>query len=288
MADTKHATETPISLKILRAELQTYREAMTNDIKLQIDGLHQEIKRDISSLREEAKADTRALRSELVQELAFLHKAHRESEREQAEMGGSLSKVIDQVAALEQAQEKLIKDHKKIHEKCTDLENRSRRQNLRIVGVKEGIEAGNPISFAAEFFSEVFGAENFVSPLVIDRAHRTLAPKPGKGERPRALLVRLHYYSDKEKILRLSRNKGCLLYKDTPVHIFPDMSPEVGRQRAAFNAVKAKLRDAGIVYSLFYPARLTITVNGTRHAFDTPQDAEKFYKMKISTTSEAD
>lgn len=157
-----------------------------------------------------------------------------------------------------------------------DLENRSRRQNLRVVGISEDKEAGNPSRFVAEFFTEVLGETHFESPIIIDRAHRTLAPKPRDGERPRAIIVRLHYYSDGEKILQLSRAKGRLLYKGSPVHIFPDMSPEVGKLRASFNPVKVKLRNAGIPYSLYYPAKLIITVNGTKHSFTDPQEAEKF------------
>lgn len=53
------------------------------------------------------------------------------------------------------------------------------------------------------------------------------------------------------------------------------MSPEVGKMRAVFNDIKKKFRDAGVKYSLFFPARLGITVDGIRHTFDSPQTAQK-------------
>lgn len=153
------------------------------------------------------------------------------------------------------------------------------------MGIREGAEGGNIIRFLTEFIPDVLGAENFDSPVIIDRAHRTLAPRPAVGERPRAILVHLHYYTDKLKILDLGKAKGRLMYKGAQVHIFPDMSPEVTRLRAAFNSVKRKLREANITYSLFYPVRLAITVDGVRHSFDSPQAAEEFFNQKITTTS---
>uniref|UniRef100_A0A8P4G1W7 L1 transposable element RRM domain-containing protein n=1 Tax=Dicentrarchus labrax TaxID=13489 RepID=A0A8P4G1W7_DICLA len=197
-------------------------------------------------------------------------------------MGIALGETMDRVTALEKSQQSISKECKKMQDKCQDLENRSRRQNLRLVGITEGAEGGNMIKFLADFFPAVLGADNFSSLVVIDRAHRTLAPRLTSGERPRAILVRLHYYTDKQKILDLGKTKGRLTYKGDQVHIFPDMSPEVSRQRAAFNPVKRKLREANVTYSLFYPARLAINVDGIRHSFDSPKAAEDFYDQKIA------
>uniref|UniRef100_A0A673BQ26 L1 transposable element RRM domain-containing protein n=1 Tax=Sphaeramia orbicularis TaxID=375764 RepID=A0A673BQ26_9TELE len=265
--------DSAISVRTLRNELRAYREGMLNDIKTQIESMYQDIRKDISSLREEAKADINTLRGELSLKIQELHKVHSETADTQREMERSLCDTSDRITAVEKAHETLKRDYDKLQEKCMDLENRGRRQNLRIVGITEDTEAGNPSRFAADFFVEVLGEENFDSPIIIDRAHRTLAPKPRRGERPRAIIVRLHHYSDKEKILRLSRCKGRLFYKGSPVHIFPDLSPEIGKLRASFNPVKVKLRNVGIPYSLYYPAKLVITVNNTRHSFTDPQES---------------
>lgn len=268
--------DSPISLNALRTELHTHREAVIKDIKSQIEYLHREVQKN----REEMKEDLRALREEIFPELAALHKAQAESTNETTEMGKSLSVTMDRVAALEQSHEIMSK----MHEKCMDLENRSRRQNLRFVGIPEGVEAGNPNRFIKDLLLEIFGGDDLGdSSITVDRAHRTLAPKPKQGERPRGIIARFHYFSDKEKILKLSRNKGRLYYKGSPVHIFPDLSPEVAKLRAAFNPVKAKLRAAGINYSLFYPAKLAITLDGIRYTFEHPRDAEKFIEKKIQT-----
>ena len=272
--------DSPISLRALKTELHTHREAVIKDIKSQIENLHQEVQKN----REEMKEDLRALREEIFPELAALHKAQADSTNETTEMGKVLNDTMERVTALEQSHEVMSKEHKKMHEKCMDLENRSRRQNLRFVGVPEGLEAGNPNRFIKDLLLEIFGGDDLGdSSMTVDRAHRTLAPKPKQGERPRAIIARFHYFSDKEKILKLSRNKERLYYKGSPVHIFPDVSPEVAKLRAVFNPVKAKLRAAGINYSLFYPAKLEITLDGIRYTFEHPGDAEKFIGKKIQT-----
>uniref|UniRef100_A0A3Q3J1Z3 L1 transposable element RRM domain-containing protein n=1 Tax=Monopterus albus TaxID=43700 RepID=A0A3Q3J1Z3_MONAL len=216
--------------------------------------------------------EIRAMHDMLTNELAQLRSEQAAVAAGQQEIEDALSGALERVGAREQAQQDIAKDHKKLMDKCMDLENRSRRQNLRLVGIKEGAEGHNTIKFVAGFFSTVLGPDNFATPLVIDRAHRTLAPKPARhGERPRAILVRLHYYTDKMRILDLGRMKGRLTYEGAPVYIFPDMSPEVNKLRAAYNLVKKKLREANVEYSLFYPAKLCITLNGTRHSFNSPQ-----------------
>ena len=261
-------TESTISLNMLQAKLQSSRKAVLSQIKSEIAGLHQEIKKDISSLREETRADIFSVRSELANELLSLQAVQGDISREQADMDNALSETMDRLGALEEAQEFMAKDCKKLQEKCMDLENRSRRQNLRLISIEEGADAGQSTKFAAAFFPEVLGEDHFDTPVMIDRAQRTLAPKSKRGERPHAMLVRLHYYSDKEKILGLSKSKGRLTYKGALVHIFPDLSPEVGKLRVAFNPVKAKLRDTKIEYSQYYPAKLTLTQNGIRYSFD--------------------
>ncbi|KAJ0002707.1 hypothetical protein NQD34_007856, partial [Periophthalmus magnuspinnatus] len=157
-------------------------------------------------------------------------------------------------------------------------QNRSRRQNIRIVGVEEGADANNtvPVSFVAKFLMEMLGEENFDRAIVIDRAHRSRPQRPQSPHNGRVIKAQLHCYSDKEKVMSLSRAKGHLLFKGSPVHIFPDVSPEVGRQRAAFNKVKAKFFSSGVRYSMAFPARLVVTMDGTRHTFNDPQSAEKF------------
>lgn len=186
-------------------------------------------------------------------------------------MGKALSNTMERVVALEQTQSLLAREFRKLQDNCMDLENCSWRQKLRLIGVKEGAEAGNWTKFSAAFFPVVLRESHFDGPAITHHAHRMLGPKPKRGDRPSAIIVHLHYFSDRKKILGLSRLKGYLTYRGSTVHIFPDMSPEVSKLEAAFNPVKVKLWEAKIDYSLYYPAELTLTINRIGYSFDTPR-----------------
>lgn len=62
--------------------------------------------------------------------------------------------------------------------KCEDLEARSRRNNLRIVGVPEDSNSSATPEAASTLLKEAFKLDK--EPL-LDRAHRTLQPKRKPG-----------------------------------------------------------------------------------------------------------
>lgn len=55
--------------------------------------------------------------------------------------------------------------------KVTDLEARSRRQNIKIAGLPENIEKGNPTRFVSELLPSLLGESNLPHGVKIDRAH---------------------------------------------------------------------------------------------------------------------
>ncbi|GAA6099122.1 uncharacterized protein LOC113648637 [Tachysurus ichikawai] len=86
-----------------------------------------------------------------------------------------------------------------------DLENRSRRANLRIVKVPEGSEnSHDPITFIAGMLLEMTGTEVFDKPPALERAHRSPGQKPVDGRKPRPFVVCFHRFQEKEQLLRWS------------------------------------------------------------------------------------
>uniref|UniRef100_A0AAV2J2L7 Uncharacterized protein n=1 Tax=Knipowitschia caucasica TaxID=637954 RepID=A0AAV2J2L7_KNICA len=78
------------------------------------------------------------------------------------------------------------------------------------------------------------------APLV-DRAHRSLAPKPGPGERPRAIVARLHYYTDAVNILHKARELQRIKMRDMNISVFPDYTSKTAKAHAAFNDIRRQL-----------------------------------------------
>uniref|UniRef100_A0A3B4XDC6 Uncharacterized protein n=1 Tax=Seriola lalandi dorsalis TaxID=1841481 RepID=A0A3B4XDC6_SERLL len=158
--------------------------------------------------------------------------------------------------------------------KLDDLEARSRRQNIRIIGIKEKAENSRPTEFVAKLLPELLGKELFDHPVDVDRAHRIAAP--AKDGKPRAIIARLHRFQVKELVLRLAREKAPLRYDGRPVYIFPDLTSAIMKKRMAFQHIKEKCRARKIRCGFRHPARLVVTVNDNTGTFSTPAEAEKF------------
>lgn len=64
----------------------------------------------------------------------------------------------------------LTRENEALKLKTDDLENRSRRNNIRITGLPEKVEGSHPTAFMEVFLAETFGVEAFSSPPPVDRA----------------------------------------------------------------------------------------------------------------------
>lgn len=150
------------------------------------------------------------------------------------EVEDATSSFDSRLSNLGQACTKMRAENEALCSKVIDLEARSRRQNIKIVGLAEKIENGRPSEFLTEFLPELLGASNFSKPIVVDRAHR-LGRQPSDGnDRPRIMIARIHHYQIKEKILQLAHQQSPLNYRGKAIHIFPDFPAEVMKQRQAF------------------------------------------------------
>ncbi|KAK7879698.1 hypothetical protein WMY93_033590 [Mugilogobius chulae] len=109
---------------------------------------------------------------------------------------GRLSAVEQQVKRLEDANKALL-------EKVIDLEARSRRQNIKIIGLPENVEDGRPVDFVSNL---IFGRENFSKPVEVDRAHRlgSLGSATATAaNKPRVMIARIHSYRVKDSIIKI-------------------------------------------------------------------------------------
>lgn len=208
--------------------------------------------------------------------LSTLQTKHREAEHRLGDMDEALSAADSRISALETTCTELQAANGLLRAKVNDLEGRSRRLNIRIAGVKEGEEGGRPTDFVSRLIPDLLGKDNFAKPVKIDRAHRSLRPKPHANEPPRIIIARVHNDRDLFNIFRLCRQQAPLRYHGERVSIFPDYTAEVSSQRQAFNTVRKRLMDAGAKCSLRFPAKLQVAHNDTVKVFHTPAEAERF------------
>ncbi|KAK1904349.1 LINE-1 retrotransposable element ORF1 protein [Dissostichus eleginoides] len=180
----------------------------------------------------------------------------------------------------------LSRENESLKFKVDDLENRSRRNNIRITGVPEKVEGPQPTAFMELFLAETFGAEAFPSPPAVDRAHRVTTARKTQSDTPRPFIAWIHNFQTKERILKLAREAGPLSFRGGNIHIFPDYSVEVSKKRATYAAVKSELRNAGLEYRMFFPAKLQVTdKNGQKLIFFSPGEVSSFLHSSRSGAS---
>lgn len=98
------------------------------------------------------------------------------------------------------AMEKMVQQ---LRLKVDDLENRSRRKNLKIINLPERAEGNTPLpDFLQTTLPALVGLPSGFALLEIERAHRTLAPAPDLNKPPRSVLVRFLRDSQKEAVLQ--------------------------------------------------------------------------------------
>ena len=90
-----------------------------------------------------------------------------------------------------------------LRSKLTELEGHSRRNNIRIYGIKEGAEGTSLICFVENLIQTELGEGT--SPN--KRAHRALGPKPADNAPPRSTTVKFLKYTTKEHIISAALKK---------------------------------------------------------------------------------
>ncbi|KAJ0008546.1 hypothetical protein NQD34_015961 [Periophthalmus magnuspinnatus] len=121
------------------------------------------------------------------------------------------------------------KSLKRALERLDSYENQSRRQNIRITGFKEGTEGRDPVTFFEQWIPEVLEMQE--KRIKIERAHRTGPPAGWGRDGPRAVLVRLHNYTDKGRILYAEMRKGRVEVDERQISFYQDFSAEVVKKR---------------------------------------------------------
>lgn len=112
----------------------------------------------------------------------------------------------------------------------------------------------------------------------LDRAHRSLGPKPPAGARPRDVKVRFHYYESKEALTLATHNKSQLMYKGAKLQIFSDLSPITLAKRRNLRPIISHLQHHQVPYYWGFPFRLTVSKDGTQYSLRDLQEGEAFLK----------
>lgn len=188
---------------------------------------------------------------------------------------------FERITHTEKTVKMLEAQNKSLHDRLDDLENRSRRVNLRIINIPEGSEKGrDPIEFISDLLMENLGPDVLSKPPELERAHRSPAAKPGQGGKPRPFVICFNRFQEREKVLRWARQHE-LKHRESTLRVYPDVSAITAKKRAAFNKIKQALYQKGVKFRLLFPARLLVSYEDETFTFETPEDAHAFYNERV-------
>lgn len=123
--------------------------------------------------------ELREFRKDSIQQLKEIREEINKTNTRIEEVEKRIDTAETRIQVAEEAVTKLLKLQIHLDAKLTDLEGRSRRENIRIHGVKEGTEEESPlmVCYVECLLREGLGLQDSFE-LRVERAHHALPPKP--------------------------------------------------------------------------------------------------------------
>lgn len=234
------------------------------------------LKEDISTLIQESLVPLQASVSALTETVGSIQQRLTASES----LAGD---NFEKICAAESAVKALKGQNAALLDRIEDLENRSRRNNLRIINIPEGSEGvGNTVNFMTNALMEITRSNAlFDSAPVLERAHRVGAKPSDTSRPPRPFVVCFQRHQEKERLLQWARQHTST-YQGATLRIYPDYSAALSKKRAEFNGVKQTLYEKGIKFRLRYPANLRVFHKGKTLDFNTPEEARAYCNQLVA------
>lgn len=149
-----------------------------------------------------------------------------------------------------------------------DGENRSRRENIRIRGIPENVPHEALKGKVLEIFN-FYLDRPLDSKMELDRWHRVPGGNPKNLKFPRDVVVKLHYYSDKEAILQGAWEKGAYTKGEIRVTLLQDLARKTLLMRKSMKPLLDELKQRGAQYKWGYPFSLIIRLNEKKFVLRT-------------------
>lgn len=212
----------------------------------------------------------------LKQELAAMFKNLEKSiKREMTAVHTDLNRLLSCVEDNEQRQddqEEVIKDlQEKVEKlriaqraatyKMKDLKNRNRRNNLCLRGIPETVKDEKLQIVVQKILNPILGQPE-TNAIHFDRIHRVQRPRNVALELPHDVICRLHYFEEKNTIMKKMRQTANANFEGSPILVCSDLLKETLDCRWALRPFLEKLRAADITYHWGFPICLVAIKDG--------------------------
>lgn len=260
-------------------------EANMSEANLGVNADSRSIISAINELKTDLKRDNESLRRELITLGQEIHSKLDGLATDVQSLNERVGEAETRVEAMEtwatEATGVLVsclERHKSLQLKLTDLESRSRRNNLRIFGVPEGEEDNSVPQFVDKFIKSELSIP-VGEDLKIQRAHRSLAQKPPPEKPPRPIIINFLEYTTKEKILREAWKKGTVKIGNRSIYFDHDYASETVQKRKEYNGIKRALKQNGIRFQTPYTSIRIHWDSGVR-SYSSAQEAHRELKRR--------
>lgn len=204
-------------------------------------------KADIAASEARITAAVRGEIGELRQELQDVES--RVSRQETAH-----TSLETRVLALENRQTTLIAFQEALMLAQDDLENRNRRNNIKLRGIPESTSSADLRSTVTGIFNTILDRPPD-SALEIDRVHR-VGTGGDNSDYPRDVLCRVHLYRTKDEIMRKARRRDAISFDGAEVIILSDLSRRTLLMRKVMKPLLDLIRSVDATYTWGYPLQL--------------------------------
>ncbi|CAM4572214.1 unnamed protein product [Leuciscus chuanchicus] len=258
----------PVGSSVFRAlrsdvntELNNFKETFSRDWKADLASLSTDINLKLNEIAKDLK-DTVNRVEEAEHRVADL-------EEWNAEARDVLSQTLD--------------IQQKMQIKLTDLEARSRRNNIRLYGIPEEVGDDNIQEVVENFIKTELSLPD--TELGIQRCHRALGPKPPPNANPRSVFLYFLEYRIKELVLRSAWKKREVYLKGRRVYFDQDYPAETQKKRKAYAPIRKLLKEKGLRFQTPPPAKLRVFFEDGPIVYNSATEAMEDLKKKGLTTA---
>ena len=230
------------SISAMHAEIKAIRSDVRTELNNSQDTFSRDMKNELANFREDVNCKLQEIATDLKETVGRVE----EAEQRVADME-DWSSVAKEVLC------QTLHTQENIHAKLTDLEARSRRNNIRLYGIPEDAEGDNIQNFIETFIKTELSLSDTV--LGIQRCHRALGSKPPQNANPRSIVIYFLEYRIKELVLRTAWKKREVNLNGHRVYFDQDYPAETLRKRKAYTAIRKLLKEKGIRFQTPPPAK---------------------------------
>lgn len=162
--------------------------------------------------------------------------------------------LVSDTSTLQQHVAQLQDQHKKMEDLLDEYEGRSRRNNIRILGVPERTERPAVDLYVEDLVTNHLQPKRLSKYFSIERALRVPGRRPRPGAPPRPIIEKVFNFRDRDNILQTARTGPPLKIDGATITFFPDYTAKVQAKRRNFTAIKKALRENFLKYSMIFLA----------------------------------